>query len=54
MDGPGQRTPEFSPQDDVTEVSEGRQQAALVLILISLLILLPGATAGAGDVMPML
>ena len=49
-----QRTPEFSPQDDVTEVSENRQQAALMLILISLLILLPGATAGAGDVMPML
>uniref|UniRef100_A0A6U3EJW3 Peptidase M50 domain-containing protein n=1 Tax=Mantoniella antarctica TaxID=81844 RepID=A0A6U3EJW3_9CHLO len=50
-----QRTPEFSPQDDVTEVSGGRQQAALLLILVSLLILLPGVGAGAGaDVMPML
>ena len=29
-------------KDDVTEVSEGRQQLALAVILISLLILLPG------------
>ena len=48
-----QRTPEFSPQDDVTEVSEGRQKLALVIIFISLLILLPGA-GGSGDIMPTL
>jgi len=37
-----QRTPEFSPKDDVTPVSEGRQQMAMAVILVSLLILLPG------------
>ena len=51
-----QRTPEFSPQDDVTEVSSDRQQTALLFIFLSLMILLPGADLGAAsnDVMPML
>ena len=51
-----QRTPEFSPQDDVTEVSPDRQQVALLFIFLSLMILLPGADLGAAsnDVMPML
>jgi membrane-associated protease RseP (regulator of RpoE activity) len=38
-----QRTPEFAPKDDVTEVSPERQNFALLLIFVSLMILLPGA-----------
>ena len=44
-----QRTPEFSPKDDVTEVSSDRQQVALLFIFLSLMILIPGPrTSGAG------
>lgn len=51
-----QRTPEFSPQDDVTEVSPERQQVALLLIFLAIMVLLPGVDVNAAsqDVMPML
>ena len=41
-----QRTPEFSPRDDVTEVDEARQRSALLLIFLAFLVLLPGGPAG--------
>ena len=49
-----QRTPEFSPQDDVTEVDEARQRSALLLIFLAFLVLLPGGQQVSQDVMPML
>lgn len=51
-----QRTPEFSPQDDVTEVSSERQQVALLLIFLAIMVLLPGVDVNAAsqDAMPML
>ena len=51
-----QRTPEFSPQDDVTEGSPERQQVALLLIFLAIMVLLPGVDVNAAsqDVMPML
>ena len=49
-----QRTPEFSPQDDVTEVDEARQRTALLLIFLAFLVLLPGGQRVSQDVMPML
>ena len=49
-----QRTPEFSPQDDVTEVDEARQRTALLLIFLAFLVLLPGGQGVSQDVMPML
>ena len=46
-----QRTPEFSPQDDVTEVDEARQRTALLLIFLAFLVLLPGGQGVSQDVM---
>lgn len=37
-----QRTPEYAPKDDVTEVDDGRAQLAFALIAVAFLILLPG------------
>jgi len=37
-----QRTPEFAPKDDVTEVDDGRATLAFALIAVAFLVLLPG------------
>ena len=48
-----QRTPEFSPLDDVTEVDEGRSNTALLIILLSLLVLVPnGGPVNPDDIPP--
>lgn len=37
-----QRTPEFSPKDDVTQVDDARATLAFAMIAVAFLILLPG------------
>jgi hypothetical protein len=48
-----QRTPDYAPKDDVTEVDESRATLAFACIAVAFLILLPGASLTPSDLGPM-
>lgn len=47
-----QRTPDYAPKDDVTEVDESRATLAFACIAVAFLILLPGASLTPSDLAP--
>ena len=48
-----QRTPDYAPKDDVTEVGESRATLAFACIAIAFLILLPGSSLVPSDLGPL-
>ena len=48
-----QRTPDYAPKDDVTEVDESRATLAFACIAVAFLILLPGASLTPSDLGPL-